>query len=79
MCRPKAHDRKVAHPVSHQRKARPMAAPNDTTPKPKLYSIMDDVPATPRKVSAAALLAARTGQPLPANIKPETDKDQGQI
>lgn len=51
-----------------------MAAPNDPPPKPKLHSIMDDVPAVPRKVSAAALLAARTGQPLPANIKPSADK-----
>ncbi len=47
-------------------------APND--PKPKLYSIMDDVPAAPRKVSAAALLAARTGQPLPEDIRPAKDK-----
>ena len=51
-----------------------MAAPNDSTPKPKLYSIMDDVPAVPRKVSAAALLAARTGQPIPTDIRPAPAK-----
>jgi hypothetical protein len=51
-----------------------MAAPNDPTPKPKLYSIMDDVPSVPRKVSAEALLAARTGQPLPADIRPASAK-----
>ncbi len=37
-------------------------------------SIMDDVAPVPRSVTAAALLAARTGQPLPANIRPVVDK-----
>jgi hypothetical protein len=34
-------------------------------PKAPMTSIMDDVPPVPRSVSAAALRAARTGQPQP--------------
>ncbi len=42
--------------------------PGDEIPKStqrSIYSIMDDVPPVKRSVSAAALLAARTGQPQP--------------
>ena len=49
-----------------------MSGTDVPTPKPRpSNSIMDDVPPVKRSVSAAALLAARTGQPQPTTEDPK--------